>query len=104
MKTATNLTPDSKKEEFRTYLEKSGVVNALTKVLLELYEEGEKPLNAVDYVKRYLRGEGGGGPLDIDVDVLQAENKELKQKNAQLMRTIDELQQRLTMEKEEEIA
>ena len=34
-------TPDSKKEEFRKYLEKSGVIDALTKVLVGLYEEPE---------------------------------------------------------------
>ena len=39
-------TPDSKKEEFRKYLEKSGVIDALTKVLVGLYEEPERPPNA----------------------------------------------------------
>lgn len=46
-------TPESKKEEFRKYLEKSGVIDALTKVLVGLYEEPERPPNAVDYIKRY---------------------------------------------------
>lgn len=45
-------TPESKKEEFRKYLEKSGVIDALTKVLVGLYEEPERPPNAVDYIKR----------------------------------------------------
>lgn len=48
-------TPESKKEEFRKYLEKSGVIDALTKVLVGLYEEPERPPNAVDYIKRYDR-------------------------------------------------
>lgn len=56
-------TPDSKKEEFRKYLEKSGVIDALTKVLVGLYEEPERPPNAVDYIKRYM-----GAPTGIDVD------------------------------------
>ena len=46
-------TPESKKEEFRKYLEKSGVIDALTKVLVGLYEEPERPPNAVDYIKRF---------------------------------------------------
>ena len=58
-------TPDSKKEEFRKYLEKSGVIDALTKVLVGLYEEPERPPNAVDYIKRYM-----GAPTGIDVDEL----------------------------------
>ena len=33
---------DSKREEFRKYLEKAGVLDAMTKVLVGLYEEPEK--------------------------------------------------------------
>jgi hypothetical protein len=57
-------TPESKKEEFRKYLEKSGVIDALTKVLVGLYEEPERPANAVDYIKRYM-----GAPTGVDVEV-----------------------------------
>ena len=62
VKLHTYQTPESKKEEFRKYLEKSGVIDALTKVLVGLYEEPERPPNAVDYIKRYLRyyTQGGG--------------------------------------------
>lgn len=45
---------DSKKEEFRKYLEKTGVLDALTKMLVCLYEEPEKPENAIDFLKKYL--------------------------------------------------
>ena len=34
---------ESKRDEFRRYLEKAGVMDALTKVLVGLYEEPEKP-------------------------------------------------------------
>lgn len=40
--------PEKKKEEFRQYLERSGVIDALTKVLVGLYEEPEKPANAIE--------------------------------------------------------
>ncbi|KUF98787.1 C-Myc-binding protein [Phytophthora nicotianae] len=90
MSTAAYQTPDSKKEEFRKYLEKSGVVDALTKVLVGLYEEADKPPNAVDYVKRFM-----GAPTGIDVDALRAENEELKKKNAELIKTIEELNKRV---------
>ncbi|XP_050309221.1 c-Myc-binding protein homolog isoform X2 [Anthonomus grandis grandis] len=39
-----------KREEFRKYLEKSGVMDALTKVLVNLYEEAHKPDDAVEYI------------------------------------------------------
>ena len=45
---------DSKKEEFRKYLEKAGVLDALTKSLVCLYEEPEKPNNALDFLKKNL--------------------------------------------------
>ena len=36
-------TTEQKKEEFRKYLEKSGIVDQLTRVLVGLYEQSEKP-------------------------------------------------------------
>lgn len=36
-------TTESKKEEFRKYLEQTGVIDQLTKTLVGLYEEPEKP-------------------------------------------------------------
>ncbi|KAJ0398043.1 hypothetical protein P43SY_008932 [Pythium insidiosum] len=99
MSAATYQTPDSKKEEFRKYLEKSGVVDALTKVLVGLYEESDKPANAVDYIKRFM-----GAPTGVDIDALRAENEELKKKNAELIKTIEELNKRLTTEDDEEDA
>lgn len=83
-------TPDSKKEEFRKYLEKSGVIDALTKVLVGLYEEPERPANAVDYIKRYM-----GAPTGIDVDALRQENEALRKEREDLRATINDLNARL---------
>mmetsp|Transcript_8892 Transcript_8892/g.21745 ORF Transcript_8892/g.21745 Transcript_8892/m.21745 type:complete len:150 (-) Transcript_8892:2779-3228(-) len=66
-------TDGSKKEEFRKYLEKAGVLDALTKVLVGLYEEPERPNNAIEYIKRYL-----GAPKNIDVEGLKRENDQLR--------------------------
>ena len=41
---------EPKKEEFQRYLEKSGVIDAMTKVLVGLYEVPEKPANAIESV------------------------------------------------------
>jgi hypothetical protein len=54
--------------------DKAGVVDALTKVLVGLYEEPERPPNAVEYVKKVL-----GAPVGVDVDALKAENEQLRQ-------------------------
>jgi hypothetical protein len=77
-------TPDSKKEEYKKYLEKNGVTDALTKVLVGLYEEPERPANAIDYIKKHLSGVN-------EVDALKKENDELKNKMQDLERTIGEL-------------
>lgn len=49
-------TGNSKKEEFQRYLEKAGVIDHLTKVLVGLYEVPEKPSNAMKFVVECLNG------------------------------------------------
>ena len=90
-------TADSQKEEFRKYLEKNGVVSQLTRVLVGLYEEPERPSNAVDYVKKYL-----GAPTGVDVEELRAENEELKKRNEELQKKVDDLMAQLEALKAEQ--
>lgn len=45
---------ETKREEFRKYLEESGVVAALTQALIKLYEEESKPSCAVKYVRQRM--------------------------------------------------
>jgi len=77
---------DAQKEEFRKYLEGNGVISQLTKVLVGMYEEAERPANAIDYVKKYL-----GAPTGVDVEELRAENEELKSRNEELQKRLDDL-------------
>mmetsp|Transcript_6268 Transcript_6268/g.6553 ORF Transcript_6268/g.6553 Transcript_6268/m.6553 type:complete len:93 (-) Transcript_6268:92-370(-) len=88
---ANYQTPESKKQEFRKYLEKSGVIDAFTKVLVGLYEEPERPQNAVDYIKRYM-----GAPTGIDVEALKAECEQLRKDKIDLENQIKELNTRLS--------
>ncbi|XP_064627781.1 c-Myc-binding protein-like [Lineus longissimus] len=83
---------DSKREEFRKYLEKVGVLDALTKVLVGLYEEPEKPNNALDFLRQHL---GASGPETADVEALRLEVSELKQKLEQLTEENTELKGKL---------
>ena len=87
-------TTEQKKEEFRKFLEKTGVIDQLTKVLVGLYEEPEKPQNAVDFIKRSL-----GAPQESDVDHLKAENEELKRNVTELQKRVDALQRELEAER-----
>jgi len=80
----------AEKEEFRNYLEKSGVIDSLTKVLVGLYEEPEKPSDALDFIRKHL-----GSAIGIDIDALKQENQELKAQNAELLQKVDELLKKL---------
>ena len=48
-------TPESKKEEFQRYLDQSGVIEELTKMLVGLYEEPDKPNNAMEFLRKYFQ-------------------------------------------------
>jgi hypothetical protein len=56
-----------------------------TTVLVGLYEEPERPPNAVEYIKRYL-----GAPAGVDVEALKSENARLKKENAALQEKIEQ--------------
>jgi hypothetical protein len=51
-----------------------------------LYEEPEKPANALDFVKMTL-----GAPTGVDVEALKAENDQLREKNDAMTQKIVEL-------------
>lgn len=76
---------EAKKEDFRKYLEKSSVIDALTKVLVNLYEEPEKPDKPVEFIKKAL-----GGPSPADFEALQAENAQLRAENEALKKRISD--------------
>lgn len=82
---STFESPDARKEEFRRYLERSGVIDALTKVLVGLYEEPEKPAQALDFIKMTL-----GAPTGVDVEALKAENEQLSKKVDELTLKLEE--------------
>uniref|UniRef100_A0A9J7WXV2 c-Myc-binding protein n=1 Tax=Cyprinus carpio carpio TaxID=630221 RepID=A0A9J7WXV2_CYPCA len=83
---------ESKREQFRRYLEKAGVLESLTNVLVALYEETEKPNNALDFIKHQL----GVGPEAEDAESLRLELNTLQQKYDQLMEENKELRSRVT--------
>ena len=60
-----------------------------------MYEEPEKPGNAVDFIKKSL-----GAPSDTDVESLKAENEELRRQKESLEKRIEDLRKDLAAEKE----
>lgn len=59
-----------------------------------LYEEPERPPNAVDYIKRYM-----GAPTGVDIDALRAENEQLKVDKTQLEVAVKDLNSTLASQK-----
>ncbi|CAL1585109.1 unnamed protein product [Knipowitschia caucasica] len=83
---------ESKREQFRRYLEKSGILDTLTSVLVALYEENDKPNNALDFIKLHL---GAAGPEPADTEALRMELSDLQQKFNLLMEENKELRNKL---------
>ncbi|KAK7332815.1 hypothetical protein VNO80_29570 [Phaseolus coccineus] len=83
---------EAKKEGFRKYLETSGAVDALTKVLVALYEQNDKPSSAVEFIQQKL-----SCPSISEYEKLQAEFSDLQIKYNELLaahqRTCKELEE-----------
>uniref|UniRef100_A0A3Q3FE05 MYC binding protein n=1 Tax=Labrus bergylta TaxID=56723 RepID=A0A3Q3FE05_9LABR len=84
--------PDPKREQFRRYLEKAGVVDSLTSVLVALYETQERPNNALEFVKQHL---GAAGMTSEDTEALQQEVLELRQRCTSLSEENKDLKTKL---------
>ncbi|XP_071450690.1 c-Myc-binding protein homolog [Hetaerina americana] len=83
---------DAKREEFRRYLELSGVMDAFTKVLVGLYEEADRPKDALEYVKKHL---GNDRPEVVEVESIKTELEEYKARLKLLESENEELKRRL---------
>lgn len=64
----------------------------MTSVLVALYEETDKPNNALDFIKLHL---GAAGPEPADTAALRMELSDLQQKYNMLMEENKELRNRL---------
>lgn len=72
-------TQDNKREEFRKYLEDSGLLDSITKVLNHLYENFDPQVDPLQYVKDHL-----GNPEGVNVEELKAKNESLKKEIEEL--------------------
>ena len=84
-------TPESKKDEFREYLEQSGAIDSLTSVLVNLYEEPKKPSQSTDYIQKHLSHNKPGSAITEDYQRQLKENEELKKENNKLKKKVNEM-------------
>jgi hypothetical protein len=81
---------ETKRENFRKYLETGNVMEALTRALVSLYEEAEPPRDPLNYVREAL-GAGEG----VDIEALVRRNQDLKEEIATLKQQITELEAKI---------
>jgi hypothetical protein len=81
---------ETKKEAFRKYLENAGAIDSLTRILVALYEEQDRPASATEYIKGCL-----GGPSADEYEQVIAENKQLQADLQQARKQVDELSAKL---------
>ena len=78
-----SVAANDRRREFRSYLDRTGVNDSLTKVLVSLYEEPTRPEDPIAYIKHYL-----GAAKDVDVAALREENAALTRRVALLERQL----------------
>ena len=91
---------DAKREDFRKYLEKEGILETLTKSLVALYEAPDKPADPLCFLRNNFAGQNieelqetvkkltaEKEKLLVDVETLSKENSELKDKLAAAEKT-----------------
>ena len=84
---------DAKRDEFTKYLENAGVVDDLTEVLINLYEEENKPKYPTEYIKSSLKSSNAQeNEIAIQNIKLREENRKLKQRINELERKIERIQ------------
>merc|ERR1712212_1106952 len=74
---------DVRREEFRKYLEKEGILESLTKVLVALYEEPDKPSDALSFVRNNFAS-SEMQTMRAQVDNLTKEKEQLETKVSSL--------------------
>ncbi|XP_008210298.1 c-Myc-binding protein homolog [Nasonia vitripennis] len=96
---STTVKPNEvKREEFRKYLEHHGVMDALTTVLVSLYEENERPDDALEYIRKHF------AVNDVLKPDSTLEVESLKRDLAEAKSQIAELQEKLNKKESENAA
>ncbi|VTZ70909.1 C-Myc-binding protein, putative [Plasmodium chabaudi chabaudi] len=83
----TNENKANEKNEFISYLEEHDIISHINRVLLKLFEEKEKPTDAIEYIRKNW----GNTDADISLDELKKENSFLREENKNLTKKFEEL-------------
>lgn len=75
--------PEPKKDEFRAYLDKTGVSDQLARIIVSLYEEQNKPDNADEFISRHFMKKDDLETVYLKNEVLRLKD-ELSTKNKEI--------------------
>lgn len=74
--------------QYRKYLERAGVIDALSKALIKLYEEQNKPEDAIRFVRKFMCE---SCPDDAQYDVMKNDLDEAKTTISRLEQELERL-------------
>ncbi|CAA9990838.1 C-Myc-binding protein, putative [Plasmodium knowlesi strain H] len=82
-----NVKMNAGEKEFITYLEEHGVIDQISRALLQLFQEKEKPKDAIKFISDHLQNVDA----DVPLEDLKRENSFLREENQRLTRKFEEL-------------
>jgi hypothetical protein len=82
---------EKKREQFKRYLDEKKVMDALSRIIVSLYEKPEKPPDPLTYIRDFFAPDTGG----VDIISVRAENVALTRKHAELQARVAELRKQL---------
>lgn len=87
--------PEPKKDEFRAYLDKTGVSDQLARIIISLYEEQNKPENVDEFISRHFMKKDDLDTVFLKNEVLRLKDElAIKNKEVQTLRAeIDKLKE-----------
>lgn len=83
---------ESKRVQYRKYLERAGVIDALSKALIKLYEEQNKPDDAIRFVRKFMCE---SCPDDTQFDAMKADLEEAKKTISKLEQDLERLKDQM---------
>ncbi|XP_073831983.1 arginine kinase [Musca autumnalis] len=89
---------ESKRVQYRKYLERAGVIDALSKALIKLYEEQNKPEDAIRFVRKFMCE---SCPDDTQFDAMKADLEEAHKTIAKLEQDLERLRSQIKKSPEE---
>lgn len=78
--------------QYRKYLERAGVIDALSRALIKLYEEQNKPEDAIRFVRKFMCE---SCPDDAQYDIMKNDLEEARSKLSKMEQELERLRSQM---------